>query len=119
MTQREFDEWCAAFIKASGLRVDESGFTDSWFPSLQGLDFRIALAAVSRLPSDPRVIKTPPRDRLPILLDLAADIQAEADRKNRAPVVWGDRPRPGELWDRRLLAMGVIDQDEYDRRRKA
>lgn len=119
MTSQEYPTFQTAFQKASGLHPSESEFLDAWFPSLQGTTLSDALAGVARLPADPRVVKTPPRDRLPILLDLIADIKAERDRATQKPIKWPDRPGPGEAWDRRMLQLGAIDQAEFDRRMEA
>lgn len=118
MNQSEFRQWQAAFIKQAGIPVDDAVFTDAWESHFHACTLADGIEAVKRTVADPRVVRTPPRDRLPIILDHVAEIHSERERKTRKPISWGMRPAPSEAWDRRMLAIGAIGQEEFEARQK-
>lgn len=118
MTHQEFVCWQIDFRKVSGLRVDEAAFTDGWWNQLQNYDLRDAMAALKTLPADDRVVPTPPRDRLPIVLEHVREARARRQPKFSDPTKGKPVPEKSMAWDQWLLDHNVITRAEFNRRRR-
>lgn len=121
MNRSEFNQWQTKAIKAMGLRIDEAGFIDAWEKTLSSIDFRDAMEALRTIPADRRVVKTPPRDRLPLIVEHATEACFHRDKKHRQPVATqpDSKQQPAaKSWNEAMLRLGAIDRKEFDQRER-
>ena len=118
MTDEEFNRWQSEFGFATGLGVKEAPFVEAWKSALEPFDPADASAAIATLLTDPRLPRTLPRDRLPLILEHAQAIREARIRAETPRRVPGSKPPRGSPWDAFMLKHGVIDKKEFARRER-
>ena len=100
-----------------GLDARETEFMEFWEKALEPFSLPDAIAAVGEMVRDPRLPRTLPLDRLPLVLEYAEKVRR--DRKQSKPLAMTPGVLPSEKWDAALLASGAIDKKEFNRRQRA
>lgn len=119
MTSDEFARWMAKYKKRFLGPGENDDFVLEWRAQLLLCDFADAVAAIADVGADLRERSGFPRQHLPLLLEYADQRQRDRQAKENQLKPWPkENPPPGEAWDNGLLKRGIIDQKEYNRRRK-
>jgi hypothetical protein len=118
MSTDDFLIWRANATSAMGLAKQDAAFMDLWEEPMSALDLPDALAGLKSAITDPRWAAIKIRaDRLSLVLEHVAALRAERTRQ-QSTKPWGPRPALCEAWNRKMLELGAIDQENFDRRQK-
>lgn len=115
MTDDDFFEWMARYKKRFLGPGEKDEFVYEWKPDVLKLNFTDAIEALADVAKDANDEARFPRQHLRLLLEYAAVRRAKRlGISNQKP--WGPRPSSSELWDRRMLEIGAIETEEFNRR---
>lgn len=116
MTMDEIGKWVAEYRRCFLGPGENFDFISTWQKELLKLDYKDAVEAISSVSKDMREAARFPIQHLHLIVEYAEFHASERIRSNRPKVTWGPNPTPSELWDKRMLQIGAIDQAEFDRR---
>lgn len=117
MSTEEFDKWVVAYKRRFLGPGEHWEFILEWQRQLEPLAFDDAVEVIADVAVDPRAEARFPRQHLRLIIEHANQRRESREVVNRPKHVWSPKPLPPESWDRRMLAMGLIDETEFERRR--
>ena len=123
MNEQEWAEWVIAFRTQMLQPKETCEFVKAWHELLSRFPLDVALEALKRLISDPRISESGspasfPQRQLPLILEHAKAITEARERKARKPITWGENPPTTEAWDAHICAKGLITKHAFAQRKR-